>query len=360
VLSAAAIATAGLGESADWDILWAYQGVVLAIAVGLSVDLVRSRWADATLTGLVVELGDVRDERFLRERLASTLRDPSLAVGYLSPGQQGFVDEDGHRLALPESAAERLVTIVRDEGEPVAAIVHHPGSLADPKLADSVSDAVRIAVSNVRLQREIRRQVDDLEASRRRLVEAGDRERRRLERALHTGAAARLERMERALTGAERDGGDPAALAAALAELGAARAELGELAQGIHPSRLTEHGLEQALTELARRAPIPVVLQIEARRSTAAVETAAYFICSEALANIGKHADASTATIDVRELGDRLIVEVRDDGPGGATLAGGSGLRGLADRVETLDGRFTVESRPGEGTVIVAEFPGGS
>ena len=143
----------------------------------------------------------------------------------------------------------------------------------------------------------------------------------------------------------------------ALAEVSRARAELSEFARGVHPRVLTEEGLASALADLARRAPLPVSVEAPAARISAAVEAAAYFVCSEALANVGKYAQASGASIDVRLTDNRLVIAVRDDGVGGASLAKGSGLRGLADRVEALGGRLHVESRPGHGTIVSAELP---
>jgi signal transduction histidine kinase len=358
VLAAGSVANlGGAGDGVDRAILWAYQIVILGIAVGFLAGLLRGSWTEATVTKLVVDLGDVPEEGILRERLATALGDPSLAVGYWIAEERGYFDETGRPLALPEEGSTREVTFARDGEEPVAALVHDPGVLQDRELVESVAAAARIAVSNVRLQTEIRRQVDEIEASRRRIVEAADLERRRLESELRDGAEQRLLQVENALR-ESAGGGDHAALFDdVLAELGRARAELQEFAQGIHPRVLTEGGLPAALADLARRAPVAVELDAPEERHSPAVEAAAYFVCSEALANIGKYAEASQATVEVERDDDRLVVSVRDDGIGGASLDKGSGLRGLADRVEALGGRLRVDSRPGEGTLLVAELP---
>jgi signal transduction histidine kinase len=358
VLAAGSVASlTGAGDGVDRAILWAYQIVIFAVALGFLVDLLRGAWTQATVTGLVVDLGAVPEEGILRERLAAALGDPSLAVGYWIPEEAGYFDEAGRPLELPEEGSGREVTFARDGDEPVAALVHDAGVLQDRELVDSVAAAARIAVSNVRLQTEIRRQVEEIEASRRRIVEAADVERRRLERELREGAEQRLTQVESALMDSAGNGDQTVLFDEALAELGRARSELQEFAQGIHPRVLTEGGLPGALEDLARRAPVPVELTAPEDRFPPAVEAAAYFVCSEALANIGKYAGASRAMVEVERAGARLLVSVRDDGVGGASLEKGSGLRGLADRVEALGGRLAVESPPGRGTLLTVELP---
>src|SRR6266545_590489 len=212
-----------------------------------------------------------------------------------------------------------------------------------------------------RLQAEIRRQVEELDASRRRIVEAGGAQRVRLERELREGAERRLAAVKSILAGTYGgvDAGEEftAMLAETRQELERAQDELGELAQGIHPRALTEEGLAAALTELVSGASFPVDLRATRERFPAAIEAAAYFVCSEGLANIAKYAQASHVSIEVSRRGRGLVVAVRDDGVGGARPDAGSGLRGLADRVEALGGRLSVESRPGEGTRLLAELP---
>jgi hypothetical protein len=358
VLAAAAVVSlADAGAGTDRALLWAYQAVIVAIAVGLTVDLLRGGWSAATVTGLVVELGEVSEEATLRGALARALGEPSLVVGYWDEEEGAYFDERGDRVELPGQASRRQVTELRDLGRPLAALVHEPASLDDPKLAESVLAAVRIAVSNIALQREIRRRIGELDASRRRLVEATDLQRRQLEQRVREGAASRLEQVDEILTGAEEEGADPALLADVLAELGAAGTELGEFAQGVRPRLLTEQGLPAALADLVQRGGVPVELRVAQTRLPPAIEAAAYFVCAEALANIGKHAPAARATIEVAQADAGLIVTVTDDGDGGASLDAGSGLRGLADRVEALGGRFTVTSPPGEGTTLTAELP---
>ena len=212
------------------------------------------------------------------------------------------------------------------------------------------------------LDAELRARLEELQASRARLVEAGDAERRRLERDLHDGAQSRLVALALLLRSARSRAGDDPELAALLdraeQELQTSLSELRELARGIHPAVLTERGLEPALEALASRAPVPVTLESDAReRLPGPVESAAYFVVSEALANVAKYASATHATVAVRRVNGRVTVEVSDDGVGGADAAQGSGLRGLADRVAALDGTLSLESPEGRGTRLRAEIP---
>jgi signal transduction histidine kinase len=237
--------------------------------------------------------------------------------------------------------------------------VHDPAALADRELVDSVAAAARLAVVNVRLQAEIAARIGEVAASRRRLVEARDDESRRLGDRLHAGAEHRLaglrERMSR--LAAERDGEAGETLRQLADDLGAARAELLRFARGVHPRSLTEGGLSKALDELVAQAAVPVRLEVAAGRFPPAQEAAAFFLCSEGLANVAKYAGGASADIAVRASRPGLLVQVADDGPGGADPARGSGLRGLADRVEALGGTLRVDSRAGAGTRLEAVLP---
>jgi len=204
---------------------------------------------------------------------------------------------------------------------------------------------------------------EQLAASRARVVIAGDAERRRLERNLHDGAQQRLVALALGLRLADRIvDEDPAAAHAALeragAELAQALAELREIARGLHPAVLTDHGLEPAITALAQRAPVPVEITFDVGgRPSEPVEVAAYYVIAESLTNVAKYAGATVARVEVRALGDRWLVEIADDGVGGADHRKGSGLVGLGDRVAALGGRLHVESPPGAGTTVRADLP---
>jgi signal transduction histidine kinase len=232
-----------------------------------------------------------------------------------------------------------------------------PLTPATERLLDDLSSQAGLVVRNVAL-------VEELQRSRQRLVTSQDETRRRLERDLHDGAQQRLVtlsldlRMARARADASGDAELTTRLDAAEQELARSLAELRELARGIHPAILTQNGLGAALRSLAERSAVPVELRsVPERRFSPEIEATAYFFVSEALANVAKHAEASRAWIAAEDGGERLALEVRDDGVGGAALNGGSGLRGLADRVEAVGGRVDVRSDPGEGTVVRAEIP---
>jgi hypothetical protein len=342
-------ATARLADvGASRAALWAYDLVVCLVAVALFADLLWGRWTQATVAGLVVDLGQPAAAGTLRDRLARALGDPTLEVGYWLPEQNRYVDEAGRPVEFPAAGAERAITPIEEDGQPVAALVHDRAVLDDPALVSAVASAMRLVVANERLQAEVRERVTEVVASRRRIVEAADEQHRRLELELREGAERRLTRVAELVSDVDPE------LERQLVE---AQAELSEFARGIHPPALTERGLRAALVELAARCPIRVDVDAAADRFPQPVEAAAYFVCSEALTNISKYAEADRAAIRVFGGNGRLTVEVADDGVGGANPALGSGIRGLADRVEALGGRLSVTSPPGGGTRVVAELP---
>ncbi len=218
----------------------------------------------------------------------------------------------------------------------------------------------RVRISS--LDQELHERMEELRASRARLVQAGDAARRKLERDLHDGAQSRLVALALTLRAARNRAGGDAELATLLDqaqdELKTSLAELRELARGIHPAVLTERGLEAAVQTLVARAPVPVTVEAQGTgRLPAPVESAAYFVVSEGLANVAKYAQATHASVTVRCETDRVTVLVADDGVGGADAANGSGLRGLTDRIAALDGTLTLESPAGRGTSLRAEIP---
>jgi signal transduction histidine kinase len=338
--------------------LLVYEAALCLLAIGLLVVLLRRPWQRAAVTDLVVELGETRSGT-LRDALARALGDPTLEVGYRLKDEGMYVDAAGHSLNLPPPGSDRRITRLERDGQEVAALVHDRAVLDDPALVEAVAAAARLAASNARLQAEVRTQVAELQASRRRLVAARDEERRRLEQRLDEGAARRLASLQHVLAQAhQRAGPEPLArIERAETQLGRTTAELQELAAGLHPRELAENGLAAALVSLVERSPVPAELEVPDERLPAEIEAAAFFICSEALANVAKYASASRAAVGVTRI-DRLVrVEVVDDGVGGADPVRGSGLRGLSDRVEALGGRLHVVSPPGSGTRISAEIP---
>lgn len=347
------------GWDADREVLWAYDIVIACLAVVLLVDLLRGRWAEAVVADLVVDLGKRADTGTLRDELGRALGDRSLVLGYWLPEEGRYVDDAGRPVELPEPGVGRAVTPIAHDGEPVAVLVHDASVLEDPTLVDAVASAARLAVSNARLQAQVRARVLELAASRRRIVEAADAQRRRLERELRDGAERRLAFVAGVIEEARADADGPAEamLTDVEEELRGARAELHDFAQGIHPSALTEGGLAAALPALTIRAGFPVELAVAVGRLAPTVEAAVYFLCSEALANAAKYAEAARVTIDVAESDGFVLVAIADDGIGGADASRGSGLRGLADRVEALGGQLSVQSPMGGGTRLNAMIP---
>ncbi|MGH9291049.1 MAG: sensor histidine kinase [Acidimicrobiales bacterium] len=347
------------GWDADREVLWAYDVVIACLVLVLLVDLLRGRWAEAVVADLVVDLGKRADTRTLRDELGRALGDRSLLLGYWLPEEDRYVDDAGRPIELPEPAAGRAVTPIAHDGQPVAVLVHDQAVLEDPALVDAVASAASMAVTNARLQAEVRARVLELAASRRRIVEAADDQRRRLERELRDGAERRLAFVEELIEEARADADGPAAamLTDVEEEIRGARAELHDFAQGIHPSTLTEGGLAAALPALTVRAGLPVKLSVAVGRLAPTVEAAVYFLCSEALANAAKYAEAARMTIDVDESDGFVLVVIADDGIGGADASRGSGLRGLADRVEALGGQLSVRSPMGGGTRLDATIP---
>jgi signal transduction histidine kinase len=359
---AGVLAFGAIQRLAGWDAdrlaLWAYDIVIGCLAVVLLIDLLRGRWAEAVVADLVVDLGERTDTLTLGDELGRALGDRSLVLGYWLPEEGLYVDDAGHAVELPQPGASRVVTPISDGGERLAVLVHDPAVLEDAALVDAVASAARIAVSNARLQAEVRARVIELAASRRRIVEAADAQRRQLERELRKGAELQLARAETLLVGAydAADERTEKQLAEIEGELRRARAELRDFAQGVHPSALTEGGLRAALPELATRAGIRVELEISVGTVPPAVEAALYFVCAEALANAAKHSEATRMTLSVSQSDGQLLVALADDGVGGADPTKGTGLRGLADRVEALGGHLAIQSPLGGGTRLEVEF----
>jgi signal transduction histidine kinase len=342
----------------DWIALSTSVTVPLALAAGVML----SARARRGVADLVVDLSVARPGH-VRDALADAVGDPSLELALWDPSGRRWIDPDGLPVELP-TGPSRTVTFV---GTDLAAVIHDPALVDQRRLVASAGSAARLALENERLQAELRAQLQELRASRARIVTVGDDERRRLERDLHDGAQQRLLGVGLALQllrprlGSEGDA-EPV-LAEAEEELQAALAELRELARGIHPAVLTEQGLEPALRSLARRAVVPVHVTAEPSDLAALpvpVQTAMYFVAAEALANISKHAQASGAWLTVTRSNGAVSLVVRDDGRGGADGRTGSGLVGLGDRVGALGGSLTVTSEPGTGTILEAVVPCGS
>jgi signal transduction histidine kinase len=350
------------GPDLEGALNWIYPAAVALVGIILATDLSRARWAQAEVTRLVVDLGDP-PRAGIRGRLAEALADPSLELAYWLPESGGYVDESGRPIQLPAAGSGRAVTVLEQDGERVGALVQDPAVLDDPKLLQAVAAAAHMALANVRLQADVRRHLDELEASRRRLLETSDAQSRRLVLRLRQGVGLQLSDLQDVL---ERARADPAPsmtvsvgalLTDAQRELEEAQHDLERLAAGVRPPVLAELGIGAALSALAERSQVPVRLSAPAGRLPDRVETAIYFICSEAVANVQKYAHASRVEVDTRIQGGSVVVVVADDGVGGADPSAGSGLDGLRDRTEALGGRFTIDSPLGHGTRITAAIP---
>ncbi|HVW18421.1 MAG TPA: sensor histidine kinase, partial [Solirubrobacteraceae bacterium] len=298
-----------------------------------------------------------------REMIAQSLGDRSVTIAYWLPERELFVDDAGRPVTLPAPGSGRTWTAVDDDaGRRVAAIVHDAALDTGPELVQAAAAAASLAIDNDRLKADLRARVEELRVSRHRVIEAALAARARIERDLHDGAQQHLVALaiEMAMLKGRLAGTPDEPLVEEMAaKLQTALEELRELARGIHPAVLTERGLEAAIDVLAMRSPVAVEADVRmgSERAATAIEATAYFVVAEALTNVAKYARASHATVAVARLGDVVRVEVRDDGVGGADPSRGSGLRGIHERVGALDGRVTIESPPGAGTLLVAEIP---
>ncbi|MGO8956094.1 MAG: sensor histidine kinase [Streptosporangiaceae bacterium] len=339
-----------------------YGPLILLLApVAYWVGVARARRArnavGTTMVGLEPRVPPAR----LREALALALGDPSLQLAFRVSGSDCYTDTNDDLVDAARPPRGRMTIPV---GSNAGAVLVFDGELRhEPELVRVTAAAAGLALEHWRLQAEVQAQLEQVRASRARIVTAGVEERRRLERNLHDGAQQRLETLTQALALARSRaaGADPelaALIESASKEAREALTELRELARGIHPAVLTETGLAGAVHALAERSPVPTtVAAVPPERFAAALEATAYFVVSEALANVAKHAMARNATVTIRRRSGLLSVVVTDNGAGGASLDSGSGLRGLADRVASVGGVLQVDSPPGRGTRLQADIP---
>ena len=329
--------------------------------------LLRSGSAASGVSDFVRDIRSTSNRGDLQSALARALEDPTLTIRFRD-GSPAWESELRDAAREPADQAEsrrrsRIAWVSDSEGTMVAAIVHDAG--LDPSAVAGAVAVVSLAIENDALHGEVLAQLAEVEASRARIVEAADAERRRVERNLHDGAQQRLLTLAMTLRAARRQvapsDGAAVALDEASDQLRLAIDELRELARGIHPAILTDSGIGPAVRALADRSPVPVTaLELTPSRFPGAIESTVYFVVAEALANVAKHAEASSVTIAVRSEGDSIEVEVADDGVGGAsTRGGGSGLPGLADRVAAVGGTVEIDSPQGDGTRLMVRIPRG-
>ena len=335
--------------------------VLLAGPALFVISTVRARTAGGALGTAIVDLEPGASPGRLRDALARALGDSTLQLAFRLPDGAGYLDTSGQVVDPARPAPGRAVTPVTEASG--AVLVHDAGLEQEPQLVRLTAAAASMALEHARLQAEVQAQLEQVRASRARIVEAGDAERRRLERDLHDGAQQRLVTLSLALgmardRAAEADPELGSLIESASKEAREALTELRELARGIHPAVLTETGLTGAVQALVERSPVATTITaVPDGRFPAAIEATVYFVVSEALANVAKHARADGAQVMIRKFPGRLLVEVSDDGAGGARSEGGSGLRGLADRVASVGGLLRVDSPPGGGTRLEADIP---
>ncbi|HYU48935.1 MAG TPA: histidine kinase [Candidatus Limnocylindria bacterium] len=328
--------------------------------VGFLLGLVRTRLARGSIADLAVELGRGIPLGGLRDTLARALRDPTLALAFPAPSGGGFVDPDGQPIELPStSGRERAVARLARDDETLAVLVYDPAiEREDPGRLEAVGSVARLALENERLAAQVRAQLEEVRASRARIVEAADAERRKIERDLHDGAQQRLVALAMRLDQArEGSAGAAALIDSTTAELLTAIREVRDLAHGLHPTILTESGLAAAVEALAERTPFPVTTDVTEARFATEIEVAAYYVIAEGLTNIARYAGATEARVEVAAVDGRLLVTVTDNGRGGADPAKGSGLRGLADRLAAIGGELDLTSPSGAGTTLTASLP---
>jgi signal transduction histidine kinase len=338
IAATAGVAAAGLGDPTT--VLVVYELVLIATAAGL----LGARWSAAG--GLVVELGAAPAGAPVTARLAEALRDPSLALR-LRLADGGWTDEAGQPAPDPAADGGRRALLRRrlDDGTEFA-LLHDPAAVPDRAAAESAVAVAATAVDNARRDRELRAQIEQLRRLRRGLLDAADEERRQLELELRSGPLREAEELERLLS-------DVPEAAPLRDELARARAELADIARGLYP---LEAGLPAALEEAAARSPVPVALGLDDVALAPPVALTAYYVATEALANVVKHAGADSVRIELRAADGHAVLRIADDGAGGADPAGG-GLSGLRERVRAVDGELRVHSPPGAGTVVEARLP---
>ncbi|ONI80654.1 hypothetical protein ALI22I_46190 [Saccharothrix sp. ALI-22-I] len=333
-------------------LMLALSGVPFAYLAGL----LRRRMDRGALADLVVRLSGDSRRAGVQEALAATLHDPGLRVAYWVAEQEQYVDVDGRPVAL-----DAVHTRVDRGSTPVAVLLHDPA--LDLELVDAACAAVGLALENERLTAELRAKVRQLAESRTKVLWAAEDERRRLERNLHDGVQQRLLSVVMTLGLAETVPSERGRALAAEAKQAvlATIDDVRAVCHGIHPPVLTERGLHGAVRELTALAEPRVDLTLDLPETVPPlVETTAYYVVAEALANVTKHAEASRTKVVITGGGGRLVVRVDDDGRGGADPELGSGLRGLSERVEANGGTMRVVSGPGEGTSVRVVLPCGS
>jgi signal transduction histidine kinase len=347
---------------ADSLVLLLNESVIVLVVAAITVITLLPQLEAGHVTDLVVRAARTRSGG-VREALARALGDPTLEIGYWHRASGVYLDSEGDPVEPPAAHDRRSLTRVDVDGQPAALLVHDPAVLESSALSDAVHTTTILAASNARLRGDVLDQLAEVRASRGRLIAAGDAERRRMARHVDHGPIRRSQALEAILD-------EVASVAEARGEVGVAEQvrraraaldhvaeDLGRLAHGLHPASIATVGLAAALRALADRSPLPVVVTHEADDLPHSIQLAIYYACAEAIANAVKHAAASSVSVRVVHRKSHVVLTVMDDGVGGADPSTGTGLRGIADRIESLGGRATVRSAPGVGTGLRAEIP---
>ena len=359
VLGAAAVIPWLPTRGAALDTHPALEIALAIVAIFLSTALVNASDRRLRVTDLVVDLGREGGGGLARE-LAAAVGDPTLEVGYWLAEQGRYVDATGREVVVPAARSGRGMTLIERAGRPVALLTHDLETSADPGVRSAIARAAELSAANARLQAEVRTQLVEVDASRRRLLDAADEERRQIRTHLNEDLGPLLADLDAALAEAGPGLDEEDSTDSAIEELRETRREMAELAEGLHPRALEERGLARALQDLATRSPTPVDVQIcDPIDGPLANQAALYFVCSEAMTNAVKHSAATLITVRLRRSGDNLEIAIEDDGEGGADIRRGTGLQGLRDRVEAHGGSLSISSRAGHGTSLVARVPAG-
>ncbi|WP_242910160.1 sensor histidine kinase [Actinomadura terrae] len=367
VAAAGAVASQGSIAGGDVrleDVLRVYlvQGVCATVLpLAFLGTALRGRLAELTVAERMQRLSDPLTVEKVRDALRGVLRDDTLDLWFWSPGEAAYVDEAGHRAPPGPRAPGRWRHEMRSSGGAPLALVELAAALRDHEpLVEAALAAGGRALETVRLQATAQAHLERARAARERLVRVQAAERERLAADLQRSARRRLRALEAMLAALEAAAAEPSARAQAAAcrrELAEAVAELDDLARGVHPAILADAGLRPALELVAARAPVPVRLDLPARRFPPEIESTLYFALCEAVANAVKHARAQRVDLEVRAGPERIVARVRDDGVGAAAAVPGGGLAGLTDRVGALRGRVEVQSPPAAGTILTITLP---
>jgi hypothetical protein len=352
---------AGPGTGGDARIVAGVATAVIAILV--AGDIVADAGRRRRILDFIIDLDGEASSRAVTPRLETRLAQPGLTIAYRRPSDGRFVDADGHELARDEDGRGAdgrayVVTTLEHEGETVALVRHRSGALADPGVRQALARAAALVVAHRRLRDDVAGQLVEVERSRRRLIQAVDEENLQLRLELEERLGPRLDALETALDtlpAGRAEGG-----AGARDQVRAVRREIDAILDGLPPRDLVGEGLPAALTALAERSPLPARTTFAGDAPVDGTTSAAlYFTCSEGLANATRHAGATRVTIDLACVDGECVLEVADDGGGGAAMGGGTGLLGIRDRLDAVGGRLEIDSPPGSGTRLVARVPRG-